>query len=277
MHAILALAQIHSSALKISRVKRDPARFTYHWYHAISSLNRKLSQSILPIEKDALWISAALISIGSFATTEASKPTEAWPLCPPSAYDLSWLKLCDGKKLVSQMTDPLRVDSQFSQVARELYKAMSRIEKVASHTPTLESLPSGFYELFELSKGPVNNLYYLGVMGMAEILRHKLSDKNFLPHLSFISILDKRFRDLLAQRDERALLLILYWYAKICDRRLWWMWKRSWTEGLAICVYLERTWARKPDLLKLLAWPRTTLTAGIGIGTGSENCNFAVF
>lgn len=54
MHAILALVQIQDSALDLSAAAGDVLTLTYHWSRAISSVSRKLSQAIIPSEKDAL-------------------------------------------------------------------------------------------------------------------------------------------------------------------------------------------------------------------------------
>lgn len=167
---------------------------------------------------------------------------------------------CDGKKLVTQLTDPRRDESEFYHVAKELHVNITRVEEVVSRKPAWKSLPRGFYEFFELPKGSDGNPYYAAAMAMVELFPLELCELNFLPHLSFVSILDFKFRILLGQRDERAMLMLLYWYAKICDRRLWWMWKQAWTEGLAVCEYLARAWAWKPELIELLTWPNMTLT-----------------
>ena len=258
MHSVLALTQIHDSMLDLVGAKNSKT-FDNHWHQALCLMQRNLTQPITSWQKDALWIATALISVGSLVTINAASPLEAWPIRPPSPSDLSWLKLCDGKRLITQITNPVRDGGDFQPVAKEFNMTLSRIENVVYGVHSFDRLPLDFYDLLELSNGPLNNPYYASAVALADILRLELSEKTFLPHLAFVSILDSKFRDLLSQRDERAMLIILYWYAKICDRRLWWMWKQAWTEGLAISEYLKRAWKREPKLITLLTWPRTTL------------------
>lgn len=256
MHMVLALAQIHETALDLC-VAGD--QNSHHWNQATSLLRTQLSRPITSSERDALWITVALHSVAYLAATEATTPAQAWPLRPPSSFDLAWLKLCHGKQLVANLTDPLRSDSAFCLAAGELQTMVDYLREIASHEPRFESLPKRFYELFELGNDPKVNPYFAGVAALAYVLSLELDERNFLPHLCWTCVLDEKFKLLLYQKDERAMLLLLYWYAKICDHRIWWMWKQSWTEGLAICSFLEAAWMNQPDEAGLLEWPRVAL------------------
>jgi hypothetical protein len=275
MHAVLALAHFHDLAFDTSNAAQDARKLSRHWHSAVSLLNRRLNQPIVPAERDAIWLSATLISIGGFSATGMNTPDEAWPLRSPSTLDLSWLRLCDGKRHVAELTNPLREDSDFRQVTAELLATLNQLEGIVKAPQnSWEGLPSGFFELFELFRDPADNPYYHAIVGVLEVYRSEIDPDNFLLCLSFSSILDLRFRELLHLKDERAMLILLYWYAKMCDRRLWWIWKHSWIEGLAICEYLDRAWALFPELCKLLDWPRNTLIGASGYvehhGKGSE-------
>lgn len=259
MHMVLALTQIHETALGSAK-SQDGVRNSHHWDQATSLLRTQLSQPVASSERDALWIAVALHSVAYLAATEASIPAEAWPLRPSSCLDLAWLKLCNGKQLVADLTDPLRDDSAFCLAAGELQTMVDYLKQIASRPPRLESLPKGFYELFELSGDPKGNPYFASVAALAHILSLDLDAKNFTPHLCWTCVLDKELRYLLHEKDERAMLLLVYWYAKICDRRIWWMWKQSWTEGLAICSFLEAAWTKQPNKTGLLNWPKEALT-----------------
>ncbi|KAJ8128897.1 hypothetical protein O1611_g4734 [Lasiodiplodia mahajangana] len=86
------------------------------------------------------------------------------------------------------------------------------------------------------------NPYHAAVKAAVELFERELDEENFLMHVSFVRALDAPFRQLLIDKDEKAMLVLLYWYAKMCDRRVWWLWKKCCIEGLAICRYLERAW-----------------------------------
>jgi hypothetical protein len=265
MHAVLALAHFHDLAFATPAVARENRKLLHHWHRAVSSLNRKLSQPIIPAERDAIWLSATILSIGCFSATAVDTPDEAWPLRPPSALDLNWLKLCNGKRHVAELTTPLREDSAFRKVSLELTTALEQLEGVVLAPPEIwGGLPDGFFAIFELSGEPAENPYHRAVVALHEIYQTDLDPDDFLPCLSFTNILDIRFRHLLHLKDERAMLILLYWYARICNRQLWWIWRHSWTEGLAICHYLDRAWASSPNLLAMLDGPRTMLVAASG-------------
>jgi len=112
------------------------------------------------------------------------------------------------------------------------------------------------------------NPHYAPTIATATLLNTELNDDNSMEHIVFIRIFDERFRDLLAQKDEKSMLILLYWYAKLCSRHVWWMRKQAWIEGLAICRYLENTWAASGSQegqtrLKLLEWPKLKLLAAV--------------
>ncbi|KAI1108447.1 hypothetical protein F5Y14DRAFT_83733 [Nemania sp. NC0429] len=276
MHTILAMARIHDLVLDPSQCSRTTP-LVYHWYHAVASMRRHLSKPIPPAERDMVWISSNLIGISSIAYGDVPSPEEAWPLRPPSPADLSWFTLCDGQKLIAELTDPMRLDSAFYLPAKEMRDLCSWVRGLGKmSTEAKECLVTGMPRRFErffgisserpvsLSADGVNdddNPYYAAAKLASELFQLELDQENFLMHIYFVRALDAPFRDLLIRKDEKAMLLLLYWYAKICDRRLWWLWRRSCIEGLAVCRYLERAWMASGDEegLGLLELPRMRL------------------
>ncbi|KAI0397937.1 hypothetical protein F5Y17DRAFT_255123 [Xylariaceae sp. FL0594] len=410
MHLVLALAAIHDlaltppfpipntppsppspsstfssswpfSSLAPSPPRSEPRSLTYHWYHAISLLQRKLTRPILPAERDVLWVSAHMVSIGHLAHVEAQAAADAWPFrddpsvsvsvsasftpatditesslfshlsrpsesaatttttTTPHSPNLAWLKLCDGQRILARLTQPTRRGATFQLPAQEMMCAIAKLMRhVKGDERDLEALsllPDGFDDLFELSsslaqfsstrdshnaashdgiemerakdhehdfdcayecvypcvangteqdKGnilrPAHNHdtppkpihpspYYVPAIAIAELINSEINDHFSMKHIVFIRTFDDRFRKLLEQKDERALLILLYWYAKLCDRRVWWARKQAWIDGQAICRYLEQTWAaagsqHSQTRLQLLAWPKMRLLAAIG-------------
>ena len=58
----------------------------------------------------------------------------------------------------------------------------------------------------------------------------------------YISHMRPAFRRLLEEKDEGALLILAWWYAKLCQVKGWWLLRRAKVEGDAICVMLEQRW-----------------------------------
>jgi len=252
MHAVLGLSHLHGLVLGAYDTP-GAETLSHHWYRAISLLNHGLSLPINPAERDAIWLSAILISIGGFNAIAANTPGEAWPLRKPSALDLSWLKLCHGKKPINQLTDPLREGGEFRSIASEQLAAIDRLACTALPSPrSWQCVASGFFDIFDLSQNPSENSYYQPIAALEEIYRFELDSECFLLDLSFLGVLDANFRQLLMEKDEKAMLILLYWHSKMCDRRLWWIWEHSWVEGRAIGEYLDKVWASSPELTMLL-------------------------
>jgi hypothetical protein len=65
----------------------------------------------------------------------------------------------------------------------------------------------------------------------------------------------------LEAKDHRALLLLAYWFAKVCNTSVWWLDRRATLECQAICLYLER-YSTDVVVHDLLEFPR----AKCGIG-----------
>lgn len=188
-------------------------------------------------------MAASLLSIAAAANIETRAPEHAWPLRAPSPIDLSWLGMCEGKKVIHSFSRRRKAPYSYGGIA-----AMAQTH-----------LPDGFYNLFRLHDASESNPYYRAVMDLAELLESSMDIDDISPYMMFICNLEREFRDLLAQKDERAMLVLLYWYAKACDPRLWWLWNRAVTEGLAICEYIRRAWSPQPEMISLLAWPHSVL------------------
>jgi hypothetical protein len=216
--------------------------------------NRKLSTPVQPQDRDALWASAALLGVIAFSSIEASKPEEAWPLGHPEPSDLDWLRMSDGKAAIWNITNPLRPDSVFYTLADE-YKS----DYLFSAAPRYgtDGIPSKFIKLYGLDNSSTadNNPYYTAVHTLARLLRIECDQSTIARFLSFIAHMKLDFRTLLEQKDPRALLLLAYWYAKVCHS-LWWIARRAMLECQATCLYLERYHEGKTAIQELLQFPK---------------------
>lgn len=214
----------------------------------------KLQQRVLTnSERDALWASAALLGAAAFAHMDAETPQDAWPLKEESEMDLDWLKMSDGKKAVWELADPTRMDSVFRPMVDDVF--MSQDPDGNLPVPP-NALPASFYALYGLASSTVaTNPYHMAASIIAQLLPFQISDRNVLNFLSFIRQLDTRYRRLLEARDQRAMLLLAWWYAITASHTTWWMNRRSLLEGQAICIYLARE-CEDERMLKLLEFPR---------------------
>ena len=251
MHVIQTLTAIHDRYLSVSKGR---ATELYHWSQAVSIFNRKLSSPVLPSDRDPIWATASLLGAITYSSIDASTPEEAWPLRDSDSSDLEWLRIGNGKAAIWKLTNPLRLDSLFHKSAT-LYMA-SNTPSIAS-APINESVPPRFIQLYNLDSSSTadNNPYHAAVSTLAPLLHLQGARINIIKFFSFTGHIRPEFQRLLEQKDPRALLLLAYWYAKVC-RTVWWMERRAKLECQAICIYLERYHADEMDLKELLLFPK---------------------
>ena len=182
-------------------------------------------------------------------------PEEAWPLKQSSPLDLLWLRMGDGKKEIWKLAQPLRGDSVFLAVALE----QTTFFPTPPNRLRLEALPSNFLNLYDLSAMSTsdNNPYYAAASTLAQSLNSDCAYSTIVNFLIFISHIPPDYKVLLERKDPRALLLLAYWYAKVCQFQLWWIWRRAVLECQAICIYLERYHSHETVIQELLKFPRT--------------------
>lgn len=185
-------------------------------------------------------------------------PAKAWPLKEPGPMDLDWLKMSVGKKVVWELCDPTREDSAFRPMVDQ-----QEGKPIPNGTmPILPgALPEEFYSLCNLTASSTasSNPYHIAASIIAQLLPHHINDDNTLLFLPFISQLDPQYKRLLEEKDPRAMLLLVWWYAKTAETTLWWLKRRSVVEGKAICIWLEERCGGEPKILALLEFPKMAL------------------
>ena len=244
MHLVLTLTMMHDRYLT---GEKQSASEAYHWYQGSALFNAALSKPLDLDQRDALWGAAAMLGCISFQSVEANSPRQAWPLKPPSECDLDWLKISDGKKAIWKMTDPLRSDSVFAPLKVE------HTDHYLSPGGNLDDLPNGFLELFELddSRSP----YYETAMRLSTLLDLDCNQRTILNFLGFVGQVNGDFRRLLELKEPRALLLMAYWYGKMCYYDMWWTVQRVVLECQATCMYLQKYHGGYLEIQRLLKFP----------------------
>ncbi|OBT61906.1 hypothetical protein VE03_08223 [Pseudogymnoascus sp. 23342-1-I1] len=250
MHLVQVLTSLHDRHYLGKAHKRDIAVESYHLSRAAALFNRKLSAPFAPTERDSVWAAGCLIGWIVFCSIDATQAFEAWPLAPPKPSDLEWLRVNDAKKLLWGITDPMRADCMFSVMLAQYAAGM---HKASASDIIIPPIFSRLYDLddTESENGP----YAVAVRALAALLPVECGLDNYVNFFFFQEHMLPDFRALLAQRDARALLLLAYWYAKIC-RAVWWIERRATLECKAVCLYLERYHGGDAKIRDLLYYPR---------------------
>lgn len=233
----------------------------FHWYHGTALFHQMLSRAIkapaLSVsERDTLWIGAAMLGTATFAYQGTLDPYQAWPL--DSASNLDWLKMSHGKEAVWKIADLANTDSMFSKMTagHRLNPPPDGRSPIRPH-----ALPPLFYSVFNLSPSSTaeNNPYHIPAAVISQLLDVEPAPFSVHQFLTFLTQVDERYTYLLEAKDPPAMILMLYWMAKMAAYPMWWVKRRSLYEGLAITIYIEQNCSDQPELLQLIESPGAIL------------------
>ena len=261
LHAVLRFTLMHDRYLYDPIETKPSTAESFHTYHAAALFSKQLADPIEEGVKDALWGCAALMGAASFASIEGACPYDAWPLKPPDITDLDWLKISDGKKEVWRLVDPLRETSAFKPAVEiEQNKKEQGPPRLPLHDPLLDKLYPFVTKISDVDSPPQSSSppdpYRTPASIIEKLLPIECNHSTVMWFLSFLGHMDPRFRELLHQKDPKALLLLAWWYGKMCQYNVWWQSARMLLEGQAICLYLERQHPDKEDIMRLLSYPK---------------------
>ena len=265
-HALLTLILMHDRHLLPTPMTRLSAAEAYHWQHAITLFNAKLSSGRIDAsEGDAVWATAVLIGIVTLCHIEATTVEETWPVAAPSSLDLNWLRMSDGKKEIWNLAGLEKTGSVLQPGG--LLGSTPQLPSQSS-SQDFRSLPTELLHLLALnsicsSPTPTSNPYYAATSALAQCLRIDRGKPIIVCFLTFITNLQRVFKKLLELKDPRALLILAWLYAEVSQvEECWWTRRRAVLEGRAICRYLDG-WAKEmgKGVEALVECPRKTLDA----------------
>lgn len=256
MHVVLTLTIMHEQYLGIESSTDQSTAMAYHWSRGAALLNQKLSAGVHPSERDALWACAGLLGALAFSSIQAKTPEEAWPLKPSSPTDLQWLTMSEGKKVIWKIADPTRPDSVFYPMNADFLQYAS--SKLCNKSE-LQTLPLELIHLCKLNDASTyeSNPYLPSASFLAQTIDMECDLNNVARFLGFFASMRAAYKRLLEQKDPCALLLLAYWYAKMCQYQMWWIWRRAYLECQAICRYLIRYHSGDSNIVKAVRYPLT--------------------
>jgi hypothetical protein len=241
----------------------------FHWYRATSTFSQALQRPPQGDEATALLTTAALLGCLSISNIQASTPEDAWPYSEQYDSNLTWLKMSSGKKEVWKLTQ------QHNIKPTPLFKKLSVVytgEVIPDYSTNRPSkieagLPPYLFNLLnphrsnsssEESDDPLE--WAAGRLAM--ILGSDTAPPVvILGFLLLISSMRYDFKQMLIEKDPRALTLLAYWYTRVSSMDLWWLTQRSVLEGMSICLYLEHEYPHDVELQKLLEYPKNVFLA----------------
>ena len=254
MSAILTLTLMHDRSLSGRSIVKASTSESLHWYRTTALFNKKLSGPIQPSERDALWATTVILGTMAFYFLDAETPEEAWPLKPPSSLDLNWIRMSDGKKAIWELTQPTRADSVWRTVAEENSDFFSR----PLTTQIVGILPPELLKLcgIHATSTTAENPYLAPAALLAQSMSLEDHYEISMNFITFISGMPPAFQQLLGCKDPGALLVLAYWYVRVCQLKDWWILSRAAMELQAIRIYLHRFHPDEPGVQELLQDPR---------------------
>ena len=205
------------------------------------------------------------LQLNMFQAASARSMGNQQMLCSPGlrryvfVADLFHRRMSDGKKAVWKLADPMREGS----IIREAWTPQQA--EPLRLSPKLDpEYYLSFIDLYGLDdKFSVEaNPYGQAAALLMPLLEIECNHSTIAKFLSFIGHTEPEYRQLLSEKDPLALLLLAYWYAKLCQYKQWWVQPRAVLECQAICVFLERYYSDEDRIQTLLRFPR--LMSGFG-------------
>ncbi|KAK2803342.1 hypothetical protein FQN50_007001 [Emmonsiellopsis sp. PD_5] len=251
MHALLGASTTHFKH-QLPHDSSYNMSEAIHWQCAIRSYTREIVKPIDEHNMDPLMSTCMMLSLLSFTTYEYP-PSESWVFSSdPNA--LNWLLVQSGLRFILGSLSR-------EQMSKSIWVPMF-LESDDEHqtfnnsSPGSEGLHPGLAELCEIEETTTGstNPYHWPLRMLSPMLPLQPNKYSYSKLITFIGRLMPPYTDLLLKKDPRALLILSYWLAKMCEEKQWWLYARVHSECVAICLYLEYT-SQDPRILDLLRYP----------------------
>lgn len=229
MHSMLAVSALHLNQFGNKDYRRPG------WAHlqvALPKFRESVAGPISPQESPHILYSAMLITLHYFCI-DSRAVTDSWVFS--SAPDrLDWLAVNRGLAPLFNATKSYHQDSFMTPV----FKLVEDDEAVQS------ALPLSMFELCGYTATATQddlrqNPYVPPLQQLNALMPLDRNLPTVLKYLRFMAAFDKRFFALINRNDPRALLIMSYGFALMCNVELWWTQPRARRDCWAICSYLD--------------------------------------
>jgi hypothetical protein len=210
---------------------------------AISALKPVLGLPLHKERADALLCAAVMLNAVSFAFVENLAPSTSW-VFSDSTDRLGWLDLQMQFKKLEDATAQFR-DNSFLQDMIDATHAQDDNSDDDGEDATLKNVPEAWKMLIGDKDAPNHNIYYELVRAIADLRILEPTCLNSLGYLGFVGKLEEDFRDLLFEKDHRALWIFGYWLGLMGRLGIWWCNRRVERDRAAVQVFLEQKGLRE--------------------------------
>jgi Fungal specific transcription factor domain len=202
---------------------------------------------------DALMLSATLLNIVAFALPESEAETEemSWVFSPRQDR-LGWLALQAGLRPLLLSITAYR-DKTLSFLGPIFFEGKKDSWEFTKMHHGLEGVPERWIAVFELDGSGLgcdvveasytnsSAVYRAPVTILTHLRNLEPVQSNVFKNLQFLGKIQREFRALLFERDERALWLFGYWLGLVCRYNgVWWCEKRARRDHRAVYMWLQK-------------------------------------
>lgn len=190
-----------------------------------------------------------MLGVITFASIEAPTPESTWPLALAIGVEPEWFKMGQGKAALFPLAQPNRPESIF-------YSLLSTVPAIET---SLANVPPSFAKLCEIDQVDADSSpYAIPMASIFSSLNMEHTPAAVALFYAFNGCMQMEFGRLVVDKDPRALLVMAYWYSRVCTGQ-WWLRRRALLEGRATCMYLERCCAQDAIIRDLVKVPRDVL------------------
>lgn len=250
MHIILATGTAH---LRHTAPDNNFYRLSesYHWQQCLVLYTKEIQSGVDARNMDGLFSTCILLSALMFASEDID-PRNSW-LFSSDPQALNWLEIQSGLRGLLEATGAgLHCQSIWWPVFMESRDPDGTFD---DHRPGPVDLHPELAELCEI--GPTTteetNPYHWPLRMLCPMMRLEPGDRSVSRYVTFMGRILPDFMDLIRKKEPRALLIVSYWLALMCNTSHLWLAGRSLKETKAICMFLEDS--EDPRILKLLEFP----------------------
>lgn len=110
---------------------------------------------------------------------------------------------------------------------------------------------------FDESHDASGDPYHTASSILVRLLPIQCTHATIMYFLSFMGHMDPAYRQLLHEKDPKAMLLLAWWFAKMLEYGVWWLARRARLECRAICIWLQQRFVPYTAIGQLLDYPKT--------------------
>ena len=203
---------------------------------AITTLKSALELPLHEDRADALLCTAVMLNAVTFASVMNHSVSTSW-VFSDSADRLGWLDLQLGFKRLEEATSQFRGSSLLQSILDETGGTQASAAE-ADEVAKTETVPNSWRMLVGDKKMKNYHLYLEPVQVLAELRVAEPNCINSFAYFGLIKRFDDGFRDLLYEKDFRALWIVGYWLGLLDRLHIWWCSRRVERDWAAVVRFL---------------------------------------